>query len=261
MKSATLRCSFIVTASILLVVTKHVRAFSWISISTNKVPFVSSMTTIQKSFAVAAASRHDYADIKRSEQIRTEWIDSSIQYYSKVMREERRRSVGQFKEVSDIKYYTSLARKHYFALRKIKDGKPHQAESIYRRIIHQLLQELKKESKEEDHCDHSKLAVTTLLLALHLQRNNASPKETRSVFLNFFRVVMANNEGEEECACSAKVLQAFALFEMKQGNALKSLELVNAAIKLDPTLKSVLNWKQFRDAMQRRVELQMNQSS
>ena len=89
-----------------------------------------------------------------------------------------------------------------------------------------------------DHCDHSKLAVTTLLLALHLQRNNASPKKTRSVFLTFFRIVTSDEHTDDECARSAKVLQAFAL--LKQGNALKSLELAKAAIKLDPTFQSEL---------------------
>ena len=54
--------------------------------------------------------------------------------------------------------------------------------------------------------------------------------------------------GEDECVCSAKVLQAFALFEMKQGNSLKSLQLVQKAVQLDPTLRPVLKWKQFRDA-------------
>jgi hypothetical protein len=187
---------------------------------------------------------------------RQEWINNSIQYYSKVMREERRRSNGQFKEFTNPKEYKVLAKKHYFALRKIKDGKPEHAECIYRRIINELVTELRNEQmdSEHSHCDHSKLAVTTLLLALHLQRNDASPKKTRSVFLNFFRIVTSDEHADDECACSAKVLQAFALFEMKQGNALKSLELAKTAIKLDPSLKSVLQWKQFRDATARRME-------
>jgi hypothetical protein len=74
---------------------------------------------------------------------------------------------------------------HYFALRKIKDGKPQHAEQIYRRIIDELLHE------EEDGCDHAKLAVTTLLLALLLQRTGDS-KNTRSVSLHFFRIVVVN---------------------------------------------------------------------
>lgn len=183
-----------------------------------------------------------------AERKRREWIEESLNYYSKVMREERRRNLGQAKNYDSPSYqqeFSVLAKKHYFALRKIKDGKPAHAESIYRRIITEIQNE-----EEDEHCDHAQLAVTTLLLALHLQRTGAPPKRTRSVFLNFFRVAIVEN-GEDECACSAKVLQAFALFEMKQGNRLKSLELVKKAVQLDPTLRPVLKWKQFRDASAR----------
>lgn len=189
------------------------------------------------------------------DEVRREWIDKSLNYYSKVMREERRRNLGQVKEEdyqSDEYHqdFLKLAAKHYFALRKIKDGRPRQAEQIYRKIIDELLTEGEEEGED---CDHAKLAVTTLLLALHLQRTGDS-KTTRSVFLNFFRIVVAAAEKEpnHECACSAKVLQAFALFEMKQGNGLKSLEIVLKAVKLDPSLRPVLNWKQFRDVLARR---------
>lgn len=176
---------------------------------------------------------------------RRDWIDKSLDYYSKVMREERRRSLGQVKDYEEYnKDFLQLAKKHYFALRKIKDGKPQHAEHIYRKIIDELVHE------EDGGCDHAKLAVTTLLLALLLQRTGDS-KNTRSVFLNFFRTVVAAAD-DHECACSAKVLQAFALFEMKQGNELKSLEIVLKAVKLDPTLQPVLNWKQFRDVLARR---------
>ena len=164
-----------------------------------------------------------------AEQHRREWIDRSLQYYSKVMREERRRNLGQVKKNYDDPEYqqefSSLAKKHYFALRKIKDGKPTHAERIYRRVI----SEIQKAAQDEDeHCDHAQLAVTTLLLALHLQRTGAPAKRTRSVFLNFFRVVVVEGE-EEKCACSAKVLQAFALFEMKQGelNSLPKQQLLS----------------------------------
>jgi len=38
---------------------------------------------------------------------------------------------------------------------------------------------------------------------------------------------------------------------MKQGNRLKSLQLVKKAVQLDPVLQPVLKWKQFRDAFAR----------
>ena len=189
------------------------------------------------------------------------------------MREERRCNLGQLSSSSlslsssndndsDENNSILLAKKHYFALRKIKDGKPAHAESIYRRILDELL--------AQDDCDHAQLAVTTLLLALllqgrqHRQQQHGDPKQVRAVFLNFFRIVSNHNNNNnhnnrpeqqqqphQQCACSAKVLQAFALFEMKQGNPLKSLYLVRRALQLDPTLQPVLQWKQFRDAVRR----------
>jgi tetratricopeptide (TPR) repeat protein len=177
---------------------------------------------------------------------RREWVDRSLNYYTKVMREERRRTLGQAVDYDTAEYqdtFTALAKKHYFALRKIKTGQWRHAETIYRRIISELVQ--------DDECNHAQLAVTTLLLALLLQRMGLR-KETRSVFLHFFRVAVLDQEEDEECACSAKVLQAYALFEMKQGNSLKSLELVKRAVQLDPSLEPVLSWKQFRDVLERK---------
>lgn len=185
------------------------------------------------------------------EQHRQEWINRSIAYYSKVTREERRRNIGQIQkaELDSAAYqekFHQLAIKHYFALWKIKDGQHLHAEILYRRIIDEIMKE------EEGHCDHAKLAVTTLLLALHCQRMG-DLKKTRSVFLSFVRVAVVENANDEkECACSAKVLGAYALFEMKQGNALKSLEIARKAVQFDRSLEPVLQWKQFRDVLQRR---------
>jgi hypothetical protein len=201
-----------------------------------------------------------------ADAIRRAWVDKSIRYYSTVMREERRKELGQIdlrtttsttKTYDETNSYQSkfehMAYKHYFALRKIKDGKPHHAERIYRRIINELLVQEQNDDGQQHQCDHAKFAITTLLLALHMQRTGDS-KATRSVFLNFFRIVVASNQNiqNHQCACSAKVLQAFALFEMKQGNELKSLEIVLQAIRYDPSLTSILNWKQFRDVQARR---------
>ena len=179
---------------------------------------------------------------------RMEWINRSVEYYTKVMREERRRNIGQLPPEEGPEQregFIALAKKHYFARYKIKNGMPRHAEQIYRRIIDELSHE------EEGQCDHAKLAVATLLLALLLQRQG-DIKGTRSVFLSFFRIAVLEMDEDKECACSAKVLQAYALFEMKRGNSLKSLELATKAIKLDSSLASIMQWKQFRDAKESR---------
>ena len=138
------------------------------------------------------------------EQLREQHYSKAAVYYSKVMREERRRSMGQ---ISDTENDQELANKHYFALQKIKEGRNDHAEIIYRRIIREIM--------NEQECDHAKLAVTTLLLALHCQRMGRT-RDARSVFLNFFRVVIIEHGDEiSSCPCCAKVLGAYALFEMK----------------------------------------------
>lgn len=132
-------------------------------------------------------------------------------------------------------------------MRKIKSSTLDHAEYIYRSIIYELMNEAKEDGGG---CDHAKLAVSTLLLAL-LQQRTGDIKGTRSTFLNFFRIAVVEIENEDkECACSAKVLQAYALFEMKRGNGRKSLEIVEKAVRLDKELRPVLEWKQFRDVMQ-----------
>ena len=62
------------------------------------------------------------------------------------MREERRKNIGQisdedYKSIEYQEEFQTLAKKHYFALRKIKDGKHRHAEIIYRRIIDEIMNE------------------------------------------------------------------------------------------------------------------------
>ncbi|KAL9179805.1 hypothetical protein ACHAXT_007775 [Thalassiosira profunda] len=200
-------------------------------------------------------------------QRKSEWIQQSVQYYSTVMRKNagaasqlpttQMDSTTAVSSISEVplmakenvvavhdEEFVGLATKHFYARHLIKGGRWDVAEKIYRRIIDEL-------TTEDDNCDHTKLAVSTLLLALHLQRTG-DVKATRAVFLAFFRrVALVEAEEEEEadkCACSAKVLQAYALFEMKNGHSAKSLEIIQRAVKMDEQISGVLKWKQFRDA-------------
>lgn len=185
---------------------------------------------------------------QKSEQEKDEFVERSVNYYYKVMREDRRRELGQSPkdyQPQEDEEYVQLAMRHYFAIRKVKDGKLGQAESIYRRIINELSQE-----EKDGHCDHSKLAVTTLLLALLMQRKG-DVMGARHVFREFFRKVVTENDEQTECACSAKVLQAYALMEMNNGLPQKSLHLVQKALEFDPSLSGILRWKQFRDVLEK----------
>eukprot|EP00559_Dactyliosolen_fragilissimus_P009050 CAMPEP_0184865442 /NCGR_PEP_ID=MMETSP0580-20130426/18124_1 /TAXON_ID=1118495 /ORGANISM="Dactyliosolen fragilissimus" /LENGTH=167 /DNA_ID=CAMNT_0027364655 /DNA_START=283 /DNA_END=786 /DNA_ORIENTATION=- len=159
-----------------------------------------------------------------------------------VSREDERLKRGQIDETSqDQNSKMITATRLYFARYKIKNGDLTHAERIYQRIIDDIL-------SNDDSCDHANLAVSTLLLAL-LQQRMGDIKETRKTFLRFFRIIVVQNNDIDECACSAKVLQAFALFEMKQGHRRKSFELVKKAVEMDNQLRPVLQWKQFRDVM------------
>jgi len=187
---------------------------------------------------------------------KAEWIERSVKYYSTIMRKKDTISSStQSQKVSITgdnanaihtehdKEFVGLAIKLYYARNLIHDGRLEVAERLYRRIISDLTDE-----QSEHDCDHATLAVSTLLLALHMQRFG-NIKETRSIFLDFFRrVALTENEELHKCSCSAKVLQAYALFEMKNGNAAKSLEIIQRAVKMDEKVRPVLRWKQFRDA-------------
>mmetsp|Transcript_29429 Transcript_29429/g.44564 ORF Transcript_29429/g.44564 Transcript_29429/m.44564 type:complete len:227 (+) Transcript_29429:123-803(+) len=183
----------------------------------------------------------------------SDWVDRSVQYYNKVMRKERRREEGELDVLSSMgpeqsEKYLWLAKRHYFARYKIKNGAPKQAELIYRKIIDEL-------RKDRYQCDHAHLATATLLLALLLQKQG-EVKAARMVFLHFFRFTFVEEVHENKrCACSAKVLQAYALFEMKQGNSSKSLDLANKAISMDKSLSPILKWKQFQEARERHQNL------
>eukprot|EP00553_Chaetoceros_curvisetus_P002555 CAMPEP_0204620782 /NCGR_PEP_ID=MMETSP0717-20131115/6706_1 /ASSEMBLY_ACC=CAM_ASM_000666 /TAXON_ID=230516 /ORGANISM="Chaetoceros curvisetus" /LENGTH=263 /DNA_ID=CAMNT_0051635049 /DNA_START=280 /DNA_END=1071 /DNA_ORIENTATION=- len=191
------------------------------------------------------------------QQRKREWIERSTHYYTTVMRHQNRQARGQIKTPDNqealLNYHKKnmvMAQNLYFARNQIKYGRLNHAESIYRKLIDDIM----GENKDGHECDHAQLAVSTLLLALLLQRKDQI-KETRSTFLQFFRIINTVNEEHliengqvKECACSAKVLQAFALFEMKQGLVKKSYQLATMAVRMDHELEPILNWKQFREA-------------
>ena len=72
------------------------------------------------------------------------------------MREGQQWLIGQAHGFDTQKYqdeFLILAKKHYVALRKIKDGKPRHVERIYLRIIDEIVLE-----NDEEECDHAKHA-------------------------------------------------------------------------------------------------------
>ena len=175
---------------------------------------------------------------------RKHWINLSLKYYTTVAREHKRRSRGQlppsFPRSSPDEFRVQIRQsgRHLFARDLIKCGKLDQAEVLYRRIIDEI-------QNDAGGCDHARLAVSSFLLALLKQRMK-DIKGARSVFLNFFRTAMVDCPKDKKCVCSAMLLQAYALFEMKCGHGRKSLEIAKRAVELDEALRPVLTWKQFR---------------
>jgi len=167
-----------------------------------------------------------------------EWIDNSIRYYSTLRRISTERLENIQRDAAGT--FFDLASDHYFALTEIRGGKLNHAEQIYESAIAQI----KEVDNDIGHCDHEALAASTLLLALLKQRMKDT-KGARSVFLNFFRII--SQDEVDSCSCSAKVLQAYALFELRNGFSLKSVKLIEKAVSLDENLSSVLKWKQFSD--------------
>eukprot|EP00815_Leptocylindrus_aporus_P006868 CAMPEP_0116061418 /NCGR_PEP_ID=MMETSP0322-20121206/7075_1 /TAXON_ID=163516 /ORGANISM="Leptocylindrus danicus var. apora, Strain B651" /LENGTH=214 /DNA_ID=CAMNT_0003546377 /DNA_START=316 /DNA_END=960 /DNA_ORIENTATION=+ len=200
------------------------------------------------------------------EQRKKKWYRESAKYYATLRRLHHREvqekmTVGassdnahfrrdltgnRHEDDDDDDEFLKVAGLHYFALTKIRNKDFKKAEALYRNFINGAM------DQRESHgtCDHASLAVTTLLLALHTQRQYKDNKyeatrKTRAVFLRFFRLV--GEDDVKSCSCSAKVLQAYALFEMKQGLTKKSLDIVRKAVELDESLSPILKWKMFQD--------------
>ena len=174
---------------------------------------------------------------------KSKWIERSTTYYSTIMRNESRRARGQIKTTILESHQIVMAKKLYFARNKMKAGSLNQAEFIYRKLIGDLMED------DDEHCGHAQLAISTLLLALLLLQRKENITETRQVFDTFFSIMYRNiHEHKLECTCSAKVFQAYALFEMKQGNVKKADTLAKTAVRMDYELHPLLQWKQFRDA-------------
>jgi hypothetical protein len=198
---------------------------------------------------------------------REEWIQNSLAYYKTITRGSTYQGLFHEpkKEYHEDPTYLRHAMENYFARQKIKDGKADQAESIYRK----LLDEYTPLIGDPEACQLSSVAVPTLLLGLLLQRERRWD-DARTVFESFLFVLESterqlhhgSNNGQNDdghdgfhrksphrCCCSARVLQAFALFEMKQNNPQRAVQLMHKAIRIDRTLRPVLRWKLFQDAM------------
>jgi len=226
-----------------------------LNVASNEECFYNEISQMQNSSPLTKINRK-----KLHEQRRNEWTKRSLNYYSKIMRDNTGResaaidlllggnqltSVGESVckiDEEQLRTFAGLAKRLYFGRHKIKKHQPRHAERIYRKIIDEIIE---NRNSEEEHCDHAALAVSTLLLSLHLQRQG-DVKGARSVFYNFFRTVFVNGSAPSECTCSAKVLQAFALFEVKRGHRSKGRELIVKAVSLDESLSPVLKWKQFQ---------------
>lgn len=176
------------------------------------------------------------------------WINNSLNYYNRITR--------GAEHVQTSPLYLRSAMENYFAREKVKSGQAHHAESIYRRLVDELSRPL----QEDDECDFSNLAVPTLLLGLLLQREQRYD-DARTVFEGFSHVLLTSGNSHK-CCCSARVLQAHALFEMKQDNQTRAAELIFRAVRMDKSLRPVLRWHQFQRAIEdtqrlRRLELGM----
>lgn len=210
-------------------------------------------------FAMKIAPVHSLSAAKN------EWMNNSLRYYRQITRKGAPGSSVDATAVSSSSAlqqqqqqeqqhqqsptYLKSAMENYFAREKIKDNKPQHAESIYRK----LLKDFSPKVIEEE-CEFCHLAVPSLLLALLLQREGRID-DARVVFDGFNQVleqsILQSSSSRKviSCSCSARVLQANALFEMKQSNPIKAAELIIRAVRMDRTLRPVLRWKQFREAL------------
>jgi len=167
---------------------------------------------------------------------KNQWISNSLKYYNRITR--------GAEHVQQSPTYLKSAMENYFALEKLRDNKPHHAESIYRRLMDEFNP---VKNGHAEMCDFSNLAVPTLLLGLLLQREERFD-DARTVFDGFSHVLDEAGPNHK-CCCAARVLQAHALFEMKQDNPVRAAELIIRAVQMDRNLRPVLRWKLFRNAV------------
>jgi len=167
---------------------------------------------------------------------KNQWVSNSLKYYNRITR--------GAEHVQESPTYLKSAMENYFALEKLRQNKPHHAETIYRRLIYDFSPSNKS---GQEVCDFSNLAVPTLLLGLLLQREERY-EDARTVFDGFSHVLDEAGPNHE-CCCAARVLQAHALFEMKQDNPVRAAELIIRAVRMDRNLRPVLQWKLFRNAL------------
>lgn len=145
-----------------------------------------------------------------------------------------------------ISALNDTARRVYLARRAIGDNRSHQAEQIYTALLN------------SPSIDLTSFAATSLLLALHYQREDKDIKKARSVFNNFVKTIdeysapsSSSSSTVTDCNCgcgedcTARVLQAFALFESRNNLLPKSAFLIRKAIEFDPKIASLLRWKMF----------------
>ena len=181
-------------------------------------------------------TRVDGFEVIRSSKHREVWIQNSLSYYNTISR-------GSTEVVQSNPKFLRNAMENYFALEKVKNGQTHHAETIYRRLV----DELTPHEQKEEGC-LSSLAIPSLLLGLLLQREERYD-DARTVFEAFSRHLVESGEIDRNCSCSARVLQAHALFEMKQSNPQKAVQLILQAARMDKKVRPVLRWHQFQEAM------------
>ncbi|CAM9222526.1 unnamed protein product [Phaeothamnion confervicola] len=120
-----------------------------------------------------------------------------------------------------------VARLHLSARKAIKRGRPVWARSFYELVMYHW---------NERPCDCA-LAQSYLLLGL-LEQKEKRPHNARAAF----------REGCARCPRCARLYQAWALFESKQGNLRRARQLIERAVRLDASLKDVLRWRIFAAA-------------
>ena len=87
---------------------------------------------------------------------------------------------------------------------------------------------------------------THMLTALLWQRTG-SVEAARAAFRDGSLAWDPNaSSSAEDARAHAQLLQAWGLFEQRQGNAGVALALVRDAVRVDGSLSRILNWKMFR---------------
>lgn len=146
-----------------------------------------------------------------------DWIVKVVDYYTNMMRKESAGAV-------DSAERSRTARKLYRTIQQVRNGDPDGADDLCGDAIRDIREISEGDRDGGGSRRTAEIATTTLLTASVLRRMD-DVGGARAAFHEFFRASAGEGGPAAECACTGRVLAAYASFEMRHGSALEAARM------------------------------------